>query len=138
METNDIATVATTADIVEAEILKSRLGEAGITVYLGDEGIIGAHGLLSNAVGGVKIRVAVSDYESALEIVREQRKPRTPSNNPKINTGWGICPQCECKNLKPYREALGWKGIFLLLGFIVVRPKRMLNCNVCDYSWQYR
>lgn len=137
MSEERLAIVATANDLIEAEVLRGRLESAGIKAFLVDEGIVAAHGLLANAVGGIKIQVERKDAERALIIVQEQRQTRTATKSAKVNTGWGICPKCEGKNIKPFREALGWKGILLLFGLIIFRPKRKLLCNSCNYSWNY-
>lgn len=138
MNAAEIVTVYTTNNVVEAGLLKNELEAAGVKTFLRDENTIGAHALLANAIGGVKIQVAASNAEIARQIIRERQQPRTPQSNPQINTGWGICPNCAGKNLTPFREALGWKGVLLLFGLLVVRPKTQLRCNTCDSVWARR
>ncbi|MEP6923888.1 MAG: DUF2007 domain-containing protein [Pyrinomonadaceae bacterium] len=137
MMTKALIVIATANDLIEAAVLRGRLESAGIQAFLLDEGIVAAHGLLTNAVGGIKIQVEQTDAERALVIVQEQRQPRTATKSKKVNTGWGVCPKCSGKNLKPFREALGWKGVLLLFGLMIFRPKRKLQCNSCDYCWDY-
>jgi hypothetical protein len=69
----ELVTIATTYDIVEAEFLRSHLEAQGFEVYLADDNIIGMYNLLANAVGGIKIKVSSEDAEDALIYVEEWR-----------------------------------------------------------------
>lgn len=135
---NEATTIYTTYDVTEAGAIQSELEANGIRTFLADENIVGAHAFLANAVGGVKVQVAAGDEARAREILLERQQPRTPSTNPRIDTGWGVCPQCGGVNLMPFREALGWKGVLLLFGLLVVRPQSKLRCNSCEYEWRRR
>lgn len=137
MNNAKLVIVATANDLVEAAILRGRLESTGIKAFLIDEGVVAAHGLLANAVGGIKIQVERQNAERALLIIEDQRQTRTATKNKKVNTGWGICPKCDGKNLKPVRKALGWKGVLILFGLMIFRPQKKLQCNSCDYSWNY-
>lgn len=133
---DELVTVATTFDIVEAEFLRNRLEEEGIRVFLADENLIGVHGLLANAVGGIKIKVIAEDAGDARAIVEEFRAANAEvSKISDEDTGWGECPMCESKNLKPYRDAFGWKGILVFFGIPLVKPQRTLACRNCGNQW---
>jgi len=68
---NQLITVATFSQPMEAHVLKGRLEAEGITAYLLDENIVSINILYSNAVGGVKVQVDEADVEAALKIVGE-------------------------------------------------------------------
>ncbi|CAN5539295.1 hypothetical protein BH10ACI1_BH10ACI1_31210 [soil metagenome] len=86
----ELVIIATTFDLVEAEMLRSQLEAEGFEVYLADENIVGVINLLANAVGGIKIKVPsseadeaakfVEDYRNA-EIVYDEDFPKTSSEN---------------------------------------------------------
>ena len=131
----ELVTVATSYNIVEAEFFKNQLEAAGFEVYLADENIVGAYNLLANAVGGVKVRVPSGEAEDALrfiaglgaaEVVEEELE--------EYDSGYGRCEQCGSRDLKPYGEALGWKGVLLFFGIPLVKPKLKLTCNKCGFE----
>ncbi|HKC59812.1 MAG TPA: DUF2007 domain-containing protein [Myxococcales bacterium] len=63
--------VATFALPTEAEMARGLLESNGIQALLRDEGLVGVHPLLSNAVGGVKVVVPAEDAERAREILND-------------------------------------------------------------------
>ena len=67
----ELVTIATTYDIVEAEFLRSHLEAQGFEVFLADENVIGMYNLLANALGGIKVKVSSQDAEDALAYVEE-------------------------------------------------------------------
>ncbi|MGI8470145.1 MAG: DUF2007 domain-containing protein [Pyrinomonadaceae bacterium] len=134
---DELVTIATTPDIIEAELFKSQIEDEGIEVFLADENLIGADVLLANALGGIKIKVLSENAAAASEIVAEVRAGNAACDNDKNeDTGWGECPKCHCKNLKPFRNEIGWRGALALLKIPVVRPQRMLRCNNCGNEWK--
>ena len=70
---DELVTIATTYDIVEAEFLRNHLESQGFKVFLADENIVGMYNLLANAVGGIKVKVLAGDAEDAQAFVEEWR-----------------------------------------------------------------
>jgi hypothetical protein len=70
---DELVTIATTFDLVEAEFLRNHLESQGFNVFLADENIVGMYNLLANAVGGIKIKVLAEDAEDAQAFVEEWR-----------------------------------------------------------------
>ena len=58
----------------EAELDANRLREADIEVSVEDDNLVGNDPLLSNAVGGVKLRVAEEDADRAVDVLEEERE----------------------------------------------------------------
>ena len=69
----ELTTIATSYDIVEAEFLRNHLEAEGYRVFLADQNIIGVYNLLANAVGGIKIKVPADESEKAKEFVENLR-----------------------------------------------------------------
>ncbi len=69
----ELVTVATTFDIVEAEMLRNQLEAEGFEVYLADDNIVGAMNLLASAVGGIKIKVPEAEAAEAAKFVEDFR-----------------------------------------------------------------
>lgn len=128
----ELITVATTYDIIEAEFLRNHLEAEEFQVYLADENIVGVYGLLANAVGGIKIRVPSDEAEDALIFIDELRNAEIVEEEMEnVDTGYGWCERCAGRDLSARREALGFKGILLFFGIPTVVPKRRLICNDC-------
>lgn len=69
----ELVTIATTFDLVEAEMLQNQLAAQGFEVFLADENVVGVMNLLANAVGGIKIKVPESESEAAAKFVEDFR-----------------------------------------------------------------
>src|ERR1700686_753685 len=65
------STVATFTLRHEAELAKLHLGASGVTAWLADEGVVGAHPFLAYAVGGIKLQVAAGDANRARAVLAE-------------------------------------------------------------------
>ena len=62
----------------EAQIIKGRLEADGIQVFLSDNLTIDTDPLVSNAIGGVKLKVPTEDAKKAEEILRSIQKKHNP------------------------------------------------------------
>ena len=68
---DDLETVATFLQLHEAQLAVLRLSSAGFAATLADEGIVGAHPFLANAVGGVKVQVPSEQSRRARALLAE-------------------------------------------------------------------
>ena len=64
-------TVATFTTPLEAELARGRLDEEGIEAFVADGELVTADWTMSNAVGGVKVRVAPEDANRARAVLAE-------------------------------------------------------------------
>ena len=62
-------TVATYGEVYQADLAKAVLEEEGITVVLHDRETVSMDWLISNSVGGIKVKVAEEDGERAVQIL---------------------------------------------------------------------
>lgn len=69
----ELVTIATSGDVVEAEFLRNHLEDAGYEAYVADNNIISADFFLAPAVGWVKIKVPQSQAQKAAEFVEKLR-----------------------------------------------------------------
>lgn len=71
-ERNDdaLVTVASFTDAIAAHIARGRLAAEGIDAIVADEHVVWADWLYSNAVGGVKLRVAASEAPRARAVLQ--------------------------------------------------------------------
>lgn len=131
----ELVTVATSYDIVEAEFLRNHLEAEGFEVYLADENIVGSYNLLANAVGGIKIRVPSGEAQDAFAFVHNLRHAEIIEEEfEESDSGYGACEKCGSRDISPYREGFGIKGVLLFLGIPLVRPRRKLTCNECGFE----
>ena len=63
--------IAAFDDYISAHIAMGRLKDEYINCYLQDENTVTIDPLLSNAIGGIKLMVAASQAERALQILNE-------------------------------------------------------------------
>ncbi len=59
---------------IEAHLAKNLLETNGLNAVLVDEFTIGVAWHLSNALGGIKLQVAETDFEGAIAVLEEQKK----------------------------------------------------------------
>ncbi|MGD0676386.1 MAG: DUF2007 domain-containing protein [Polyangiaceae bacterium] len=64
---DELVTVATFADVAEAELAKERLELEGIRAFVIDAQTVGVMPYLTAATGGVRVQVKPSDLERARE-----------------------------------------------------------------------
>ena len=65
------STVAVLTTPLEAELVRGRLEENGVEAFVADGDIVTADWTMSNAVGGVKVRVASEDADRARNLLAE-------------------------------------------------------------------
>lgn len=131
----------------EVFLLKTKLEEAGIPVFTFEEKTISVDPFLSQAIGGLKLRVPVQNETLAREIVKQfyQSLPRTEEGNEAaekanfepVNT-W--CPKCDSTQVFAEKTTTS-KGIFaFLLALMLAIPwsfmKRRHRCFHCGYEWE--
>jgi hypothetical protein len=66
----DLVTIATFRNYVQAQFAQCRLLASGVLAFLFDDNTIRMDWFLSTALGGVKLRVPAGDIAEALEILR--------------------------------------------------------------------
>lgn len=112
-----------------AHILLSRLEEAGITCFLKDEHSVTTYPILSNAIGGIKLQVPITEGEKAkaiLEVFDTEYR-----NN-------AVCPRCGGKGLDHVHKQSS-KNFFsaiaaYLLGGFAMAPQQVYQCPRCQWE----
>lgn len=67
----ELVTVASYTDAIQAHLARGRLEAEGIEAEVADEHYVSANWMMSNALGGVKLRVPERMAERAAQILRE-------------------------------------------------------------------
>lgn len=65
----ELVTIRKFRDLAEALLAKGRLDSSGIESFLADDNMVHMDWLISNLLGGVKLRVEATDAEAADEIL---------------------------------------------------------------------
>lgn len=126
METQELVTVGTYADYIQANLARLRLDTEGIEAVIEDHYFIGMEPLHDIAVGGVKLRVLAGDREEALRILQAQREALAalPLH----------CPRCDSTEVVRgfHFVLLGLALFFIPLG----GPRRRIYCKACKHAWR--
>lgn len=130
MEETKLVHLTSFYDVMEANLLKSRLEHEGIQCFIFDENTVNTNPLYSTAVGGVRIMVSNIDANEAL-IVLENFKPGA--------AGITLCPECSSMNIKIRQTLNNYIVALFQFGFAgpgsaTLKPK--CTCNDCGYTWK--
>lgn len=129
---NTFVTIATFQYSAEAQIVKGRLEADGIQVFLRDNVTIDTDPLVSNAIGGVKLKVLAEDENEAREIL-ESIKMYALDNNGNAIT----CPNCKQNRLELYSTITDFKSfVSFLLGLLTLTlpfsARYQYKCTDCE------
>ncbi len=129
--------VASFSQPVEAHLARTKLESEGIPCVVGDENLIRVDWLLSNAVGGVKLMVPVSEVDRARDALRPQPRLVVASPHGEHADGEMICPRCRSDDVYFNRYSRRMAGFFILLvGFLIPWRDRRWACTQCGYEWK--
>jgi hypothetical protein len=129
--------VASFSQPVEAHLARTKLESEGIPCVVGDENLIRVDWLLSNAVGGVKLMVPVSELERARDALRPRPHLVVVGDREGHAEGDMICPRCRCDDVYYNRYSRRMAGFFILLfGFLIPWRDRRWSCTQCGYEWK--
>lgn len=94
----------------EAQIIKSRLEAEGIEVFLNDQFTIDTDPLISNAIGGIKLKVWQEDENKALEILKTISEYSLDDSGQQLE-----CPVCGSSKVELFSNVRGFKSMFFFL-----------------------
>ena len=98
----------------EAQIIKGRLEADGIQVFLSDNLTIDTDPLVSNAIGGVKLKVYSNQEQEAIEILKSIEKYSLNDDGQAIQ-----CPNCKGEKIEMFSTIKNGKAFFaFLIGFL--------------------
>jgi DNA-directed RNA polymerase subunit RPC12/RpoP len=115
----------------EAQIVKGRLEADGIEVFLRDNITIDTDPLVSNAIGGVKLKVLTKDEKKAKEILKAIKIHSLDDNGDPI-----LCPNCGNDEVEMYSSIDSLKSfISFLVGILTFtlpfHTRYKYVCNNC-------
>ena len=98
----------------EAQIAKGRLESDGVEVFLRDNITIDTDPLVSNAIGGVKLKVLTKDETKAREILKSIKLYSLDDNGNAV-----VCPNCNNQHIELYSTISDFKSLMsFLIGFL--------------------
>ena len=132
----------------EARLFAAKLESEGIECFMDDNFITSANPFLSNAVGGIKVNIKVSDVELAKEIINQIETPERKSHidseqieveEQKYLPVEGYCPKCDSEKVyqlkKTWLQSL-WAFFTIIMFFIPSSTNRKMHCAACNRNWE--
>lgn len=121
----------------EAQIIKGRLEAEGVPVFLSDNYTIDTDPLVSNAIGGVKLKIYTEDREKAQEVLKNINKYALDDNGDPIN-----CPNCSSTEVELFTNIKNFKALFLflfsfLLNALPIYQKQDYYCLNCRREFNF-
>ncbi|MCA5006414.1 putative signal transducing protein [Sphingobacterium bovistauri] len=122
---------------IEAHNFRNRLEAEDIEAYIYDEHIIGLNPLYSNAIGGIKVKIAENDLDQANLVLQAINSNQYYSDTRDILK----CLSCDSEDVNTnYRDFKNLSGIVSFFASIVfmVYPiyfARKCKCNACDLEF---
>lgn len=111
---NTFVTIARYQYSAEAQIVKGRLETEGIKVYLSDNITIDTDPLVSNAIGGVKLKVLNTDENKARHILKAIKVYSLDDNGTPIK-----CPNCNAERIQIFSTITDVKSLVsFIIGFL--------------------
>ncbi|OAB80029.1 putative signal transducing protein [Cochleicola gelatinilyticus] len=111
---NTFTTIATFVYSSEAKIIKGRLESEGIDAFLQDDLTIDTDPLVSNAIGGVKLRVRTEDTIKAKHIIASINPYSVNDQGEDIE-----CPNCKSTKINYFTHITSVKTLLaFLFGFL--------------------
>ena len=122
----------------EAQILKGRLESEGIDVFLSDNFTIDTDPLISNAIGGVKLKVLTKDVLKAQDILDSISKYSLNDEGSAIH-----CPNCNSSKIQLFSTIINFKSfvafiIGFLSGTLPFYAKDKYRCEVCNHEFDIK
>lgn len=130
------STVAVFQYSAEAQITKGRLEAEGIETFLADNHTIDTDPLVSNAIGGVKLKVLQKDEEKARQVLEAINRYSVDDEGAPIT-----CPSCNSEKVEFYTSVKSVKSLFFfcisfLMTALPIYIKRNYHCASCNNKFK--
>jgi hypothetical protein len=129
------ATIARYQYSSEAQIIKGRLESEGIQVFLSDHITIDTDPLVSNAIGGVKLKVLSEDALKAQHIINSLNLYSVDEEGQPI-----ICPNCKANKVNLFSSIDDFKSLLsyligFLFGTLPFSTRYHYKCEDCNFEF---
>jgi len=135
VELQELVTIRKFRDLPEALLAKGIIDSAGLECFLADDNIVRTDWFISNAVGGIKLRVKPEDAAAAIEVL-EQPIPETFDAEGVGRYQQPRCPKCQSTDVtfeelnKPVAYTSAWLGVPIPLHC------KAWTCKSCHHEWE--
>jgi len=135
---NTFKTIATFQYSTEAQIIKGRLEAEGIEVFLSDNLTIDTDPLVSNAIGGVKLKVHAREALKAQHILESIKKYSLDDDGNKIT-----CPNCKSEKIELFSTIKDVKSFFwfifgVLFSSLPFYTQHKYKCEECKMEFDLK
>ena len=137
----EFVTIGAFTSPLEAHLAKGRLEAEGIPAFLAHENHVWAVWMYSQALGGVKLQVALDHAEEARKILQAhvagEYETALKTEFPDLEEN--RCPRCGSTS---FRERPAWNGVLLALltlgvfGLLFPLTKEHCRCARCGVCWR--
>ena len=125
----ELITIRTFNNYFSANILLTKLRDAGIQCYLKDEYTVTIDPILTNAVGGIKLLINKKDSQEVFELLRQFDEDYRRN---------AVCPKCGSHNIElvPKRTAANMITAIIswLFSDYAVSVENVYKCSSCGYE----
>jgi len=135
---NKFKTIARFQYSTEAQIIKGRLEADGIQVFLSDNFTIETDPLVSNAIGGIKMKVLAEDAMQAQHILETISKYSLDDDGNALK-----CPNCSSEKIEMFSTIKDFKSFFgfifgFLFGTLPISAKHKYKCEACNTEFNIK
>ncbi|WP_203256466.1 putative signal transducing protein [Hyunsoonleella ulvae] len=135
---NTFKTIARFQYSTEAQIIKGRLEAEGIQVFLSDNITIDTDPLVSNAIGGVKLKVLSTDALKAQHILKTINKYSIDDEGNTIS-----CPNCKSHRIDLFSTIKDVKSFFafifgVLFSALPFYTRHKYRCEDCKTEFDLK
>lgn len=132
---NTFTTVATFQYSSEAQIIKGRLLAEGIEAFLADNYTIDTDPLVSNAIGGVKLKVPTRDLDKTKEVLNSISSYSLNNEGERV-----VCPNCNSNKTELFTtitdaKSLGAFLVGMLFGALPFYTRYQYRCENCKHKF---
>jgi len=123
---------------IEMHFLKSKLESEGIRCYVFDEHTVAINPLMSQGIGGIKLKIDKKDIEDALIILKEIQQKSSLDDTGKAV----LCPKCDSPELYTnFKSMKGTKGVLSMITMFAFTAfpfyyKTVYKCKRCGTEFK--
>lgn len=122
----------------EAQIIKGMLEAENIPVYMADQFTIDTDPLISNAIGGVKLKVYTEDFDKAKQLIKSVGDYAISDQGEALN-----CPQCSSTKIDLFSTIKDFKSLFafiigVIFGALPLYTRHKYRCENCKTEFDLK
>jgi hypothetical protein len=126
-----LVTIGAYSTPYEANLVRSELEAFEVDAVLADDNMVGVNWLLSNMLGGVKVRVPESQIDEARRVLGLEN-----SEAPESAESAGICPVCGSAKSHAFVDKRGSFLTWLVIGVPVLPVLSRRVCGDCGAKFK--